>query len=135
MLEVRNPRLPDAFVEWSYKQREFIRLPDPPNTIALLSVPTTILHVDSDEAKAQLTGGSYGICLTFRWLVLLRKKWILVFCAIIIIIFSFCLCQKLSKLEEALEDSESMDDGFEEEEGEQEIVEEEEEIEEEGMYY
>ncbi|XP_043501928.1 dynein intermediate chain 2, ciliary isoform X1 [Polistes fuscatus] len=57
VLTVQNTRIPDSLVEWSWKLREFIRLPDPPNVITLMSVPGTILRKDSEEAKVQIAGG------------------------------------------------------------------------------
>ncbi|XP_015178921.1 PREDICTED: dynein intermediate chain 2, ciliary isoform X2 [Polistes dominula] len=57
VLTVHNTRIPDSLVEWSWKLREFIRLPDPPNVVTLMSVPGTILRKDSEEAKVQIAGG------------------------------------------------------------------------------
>ncbi|CAK9815927.1 Dynein intermediate chain 2, ciliary [Anthophora quadrimaculata] len=57
VLTVHNTRVPDSLVEWSWKMREFIILPPPPNLITFLSVPGLILHKDSEEAKIQLAGG------------------------------------------------------------------------------
>ncbi|XP_043667946.1 dynein intermediate chain 2, ciliary isoform X3 [Vespula pensylvanica] len=54
VLTVHNTRVPDSLVEWSWKLREFIKLPDPPNIVTLLSIPGTILRKDSEEAKIQL---------------------------------------------------------------------------------
>nr|XP_050849742.1 dynein intermediate chain 2, ciliary isoform X2 [Vespula vulgaris] len=54
VLTVHNTRVPDSLVEWSWKLREFIKLPDPPNIVTLLSIPGTILRKDSEEAKTQL---------------------------------------------------------------------------------
>lgn len=44
-------------MEWSWKLREFVRLPSPPHLVTLLNVTGTILHKDSEEAKMQLAGG------------------------------------------------------------------------------
>ncbi|CAK9798086.1 Dynein intermediate chain 2, ciliary [Anthophora plagiata] len=57
VLTIHNTRVPDSLVEWSWKVKEFIILPPPPNLITLLSVPGLILHKDSEEAKIQLAGG------------------------------------------------------------------------------
>ncbi|KAI4485814.1 hypothetical protein M0804_006303 [Polistes exclamans] len=57
VLTVQNTRIPDSLVEWSWKLREYIRLPDPPNVVTLMSVPGTILRKDSEEAKVQIAGG------------------------------------------------------------------------------
>ncbi|KAG7208577.1 hypothetical protein KM043_014788 [Ampulex compressa] len=57
VLTINNTRIPDSLVEWSWKLREFVKLPPPPNLMTLLSVPGTILHKDSEEAKIQLAGG------------------------------------------------------------------------------
>ncbi|XP_054001475.1 dynein intermediate chain 2, ciliary [Hylaeus anthracinus] len=57
ILTIHNPRVPDSLVEWSWKLKEFIKLPPPPHLVTLLSVPGIILHKDSDEAKIQLAGG------------------------------------------------------------------------------
>ncbi|XP_076162193.1 dynein intermediate chain 2, ciliary isoform X2 [Ptiloglossa arizonensis] len=56
ILTIHNTRVPDSLVEWSWKLKEFIKLPPPPNLITILSVPGIILHKESDEAKVQLTG-------------------------------------------------------------------------------
>ncbi|XP_032675983.1 dynein intermediate chain 2, ciliary-like [Odontomachus brunneus] len=56
VLTVHNTRIPDSLVEWSWKLREFVRLPSPPHLVTLLNVAGTILHKDSEEAKLQLTG-------------------------------------------------------------------------------
>ncbi|KAK2585476.1 hypothetical protein KPH14_010133 [Odynerus spinipes] len=57
VLTVHNTRIPDSLVEFSWKLREFVKIPDPPNVVTLLSVPGTILRKDSEEAKVQLAGG------------------------------------------------------------------------------
>lgn len=54
---MHNTRIPDALVEWSWKQKEFIRLPNPPHLVTMLNVPGTILHKESEEARIQLSGG------------------------------------------------------------------------------
>ncbi|XP_014477799.1 PREDICTED: dynein intermediate chain 2, ciliary isoform X2 [Dinoponera quadriceps] len=56
ILTVHNTRVPDSLVEWSWKLHEFIRLPSPPHLVTLLNIAGTILHKDSEEAKAQLAG-------------------------------------------------------------------------------
>lgn len=56
VLTIHNTRVPDSLVEWSWKLREFVRLPSPPHLVTLLNVTGTVLHKDSEEAKAQLTG-------------------------------------------------------------------------------
>lgn len=58
VLTVHNTRIPDSLVEWSWKLREFTRLPPPPHLVTLLDVTGTILHKDSEEAKVQLIGGT-----------------------------------------------------------------------------
>lgn len=60
MLTIQNTRVPDSLVEWSWKLREFVRLPPPPHLVTLLDVAGTILHKDSEEARMQLTGGTIG---------------------------------------------------------------------------
>ena len=60
MLTIHNTRIPDSLVEWSWKLRQFVRLPPPPNLVTLLNVTGTILHKDSEEAKVQLAGGTLG---------------------------------------------------------------------------
>lgn len=57
VLTVHNTRVPDSLVEWSWKLREFVRLPSPPHLMTLLNITGTILHKDSEEAKVQLAGG------------------------------------------------------------------------------
>nr|XP_031841350.1 dynein intermediate chain 2, ciliary isoform X2 [Nomia melanderi] len=57
VLTIHNTRIPDSLVEWSWKLKEFIKLPPPPHLITLLNVQGTILHKDSEEAKVQLSGG------------------------------------------------------------------------------
>ncbi|XP_043249584.1 dynein intermediate chain 2, ciliary [Colletes gigas] len=57
VLTIHNTRVPDSLVEWSWKLKEFIKLPPPPHLVTLLSVPGIILHKDSEEAKIQLAGG------------------------------------------------------------------------------
>lgn len=39
---------------------EFIMLPPPPHLVTVVSVPGSILHKDSEEAKIQLAGGLVG---------------------------------------------------------------------------
>lgn len=66
VLTVHNTRVPDSLVEWSWKWREFVRLPSPPHLMTLLNVTGTIMHKDSEEAKVQLAGGIIGkpfLCL------------------------------------------------------------------------
>ncbi|XP_018339741.1 PREDICTED: dynein intermediate chain 2, ciliary isoform X1 [Trachymyrmex septentrionalis] len=58
VLTIHNTRIPDSLVEWSWKLRQFVRLPPPPNLVTLLNVTGTILHKDSEEAKVQLAGGT-----------------------------------------------------------------------------
>uniref|UniRef100_A0A0C9RDK3 DYI2_0 protein n=1 Tax=Fopius arisanus TaxID=64838 RepID=A0A0C9RDK3_9HYME len=58
VLTVQDTRVPDALVEWSWKNMEFVRLPNPPNIITVFDVPGTLLSRDSEEAKTQL-GSSY----------------------------------------------------------------------------
>ncbi|XP_015109774.1 dynein intermediate chain 2, ciliary [Diachasma alloeum] len=58
VLTMQDTRVPDALVEWSWKEMEFVRIPNPPNIISVLDVPGTLLSRDSEEAKAQL-GSSY----------------------------------------------------------------------------
>lgn len=60
MLTIHNTRVPDSLIEWSWKLRQFVRLPPPPHLITLLNVTGTILHKDSEEAKVQLAGGILG---------------------------------------------------------------------------
>jgi len=60
VLTIHNTRIPDSLVEWSWKLREFVRLPPPPHLVTLMSVTGTILHKDSEEAKAQIAGGMIG---------------------------------------------------------------------------
>lgn len=57
VLQIQNTRIPDNLVEWSWKQREFIPVPNPPNIVTILNVPGILLHKDSEEAKMQLAGG------------------------------------------------------------------------------
>ncbi|KAL6255258.1 hypothetical protein P5V15_013596 [Pogonomyrmex californicus] len=57
VLTIHNTRVPDSLVEWSWKLREFVRLPPPPHLVTLLNITGTILHKDSEEAKVQLAGG------------------------------------------------------------------------------
>lgn len=63
MLTIHNTRVPDSLVEWSWKSREFIRLPPPPHLVTLLDIAGTILHKESEEAKVQLTGGISKVSL------------------------------------------------------------------------
>ncbi|XP_025990622.1 dynein intermediate chain 2, ciliary isoform X3 [Solenopsis invicta] len=58
VLTIHNTRVPDSLVEWSWKLREFIRLPPPPHLVTLLSITGTVLHKDSEEAKVQMAGGT-----------------------------------------------------------------------------
>ncbi|XP_034947579.1 dynein intermediate chain 2, ciliary [Chelonus insularis] len=58
VLTIHNPRIPDSLVEWSWKEGAFINLPKPPDIVTILSVPGTLLHKDSEEAKKQASGGS-----------------------------------------------------------------------------
>ncbi|KAL2726546.1 hypothetical protein V1478_006824 [Vespula squamosa] len=60
VLTVHNTRIPDSLVEWSWKLREFIKLPDPPNIVTLLNVPGIIIRKDSEEAKIQLENHEEG---------------------------------------------------------------------------
>jgi len=48
---MHNTRIPDSLVEWSWKLREFVKLPPPPHLVTLLNVVGSILHKESDEAK------------------------------------------------------------------------------------
>ncbi|XP_076240760.1 dynein intermediate chain 2, ciliary [Calliopsis andreniformis] len=57
VLSTHNTRIPDSLVQWSWKLKEFIRLPPPPHLVTLLNVQGAILHKDSEEAKIQLAGG------------------------------------------------------------------------------
>ncbi|XP_023290225.1 dynein intermediate chain 2, ciliary isoform X2 [Orussus abietinus] len=57
VLMTHNTRVPDSLVEWSWKLRDFVLLPNPPNLITLLSIPGTLLLKDSEEAKTQMAGG------------------------------------------------------------------------------
>ncbi|XP_076382491.1 dynein intermediate chain 2, ciliary [Megalopta genalis] len=57
VLTIHNTRVPDALVEWSWKLKEFVKLPPPPHLVTILNVQGTILHKDSEEAKIQLAGG------------------------------------------------------------------------------
>ncbi|XP_076393235.1 dynein intermediate chain 2, ciliary isoform X2 [Megachile rotundata] len=57
VLTIHNTRVPDSLVEWSWKLKNFIKLPPPPHLVTLLNVPGLILHKDSEEAKVQLAGG------------------------------------------------------------------------------
>ncbi|KAG5314080.1 DYI2 protein, partial [Acromyrmex insinuator] len=59
VLTIHNTRVPDSLVEWSWKLRQFVRLPPPPHLVTLLNVIGTILHKDSEEAKVQLAGGTF----------------------------------------------------------------------------
>ncbi|XP_071647830.1 dynein intermediate chain 2, ciliary [Temnothorax longispinosus] len=58
VLTIHNTRIPDSLVEWSWKLREFIKLPPPPHLVTLLDITGTILYKDSEEAKVQLAGGT-----------------------------------------------------------------------------
>ncbi|KYM96979.1 Dynein intermediate chain 2, ciliary [Cyphomyrmex costatus] len=58
VLTIHNTRVPDSLVEWSWKLRQFVRLPPPPHLVTLLNVTGTVLHKDSEEAKVQLAGGT-----------------------------------------------------------------------------
>jgi len=51
---MHNTRVPDSLVEWSWKLREFVRLPPPPHLVTLLNVTGNILHKESEEAKELL---------------------------------------------------------------------------------
>ncbi|XP_071858691.1 dynein intermediate chain 2, ciliary [Bombus fervidus] len=57
VLTIHNTRVPDSLVEWSWKLKSFILLPPPPHLITVLSVPGSLLHKDSEEARIQLAGG------------------------------------------------------------------------------
>ncbi|XP_046145422.1 dynein intermediate chain 2, ciliary [Osmia bicornis bicornis] len=57
VLTIHNTRIPDSLIEWSWKFKNFIKLPPPPHLVTLLNVPGMILHKDSEEAKVQLAGG------------------------------------------------------------------------------
>ncbi|CAD1473387.1 unnamed protein product, partial [Heterotrigona itama] len=57
VLTIHNTRIPDSLVEWSWKLKNFILLPPPPHLITVLSIPGSLLHKDSEEAKIQLAGG------------------------------------------------------------------------------
>ncbi|XP_020281477.1 dynein intermediate chain 2, ciliary [Pseudomyrmex gracilis] len=52
VLTIQNTRVPDSLVEWSYKLREFVRLPPPPHLMTLLSVTGTIVY--KEGAKIEL---------------------------------------------------------------------------------
>ncbi|KAJ8686658.1 hypothetical protein QAD02_022452 [Eretmocerus hayati] len=60
VLNTQNNRKPDNVVEWSYKQLDFVKIPDPPNVLTLLDVCGTLLHKESDEAERQLSGKPLG---------------------------------------------------------------------------
>lgn len=72
MLTIQNTRVPDSLVEWSWKLREFVRLPPPPHLVTLLDVAGTILHKDSEEARMQLTGGTIGKVFLFTAIINIR---------------------------------------------------------------
>lgn len=73
VLTIHNTRIPDSLVEWSWKLREFIRLPPPPHLVTLLDVTGTILHKDSEEAKVQLTGGTISKVALFTTIINICK--------------------------------------------------------------
>lgn len=52
--------MPDNLVQWSYKHREFVKMPEPPDIVTIINVCGTMLHKDSDEAKKQLSGVLVG---------------------------------------------------------------------------
>ncbi|XP_044009131.1 dynein intermediate chain 2, ciliary isoform X2 [Aphidius gifuensis] len=56
VLTMNDTRVPDSLVEWSWKKMEFVKLPKPKNIVNILSVPGTLLHRDSEEAKKQMAG-------------------------------------------------------------------------------
>jgi len=60
VLTIHNTRVPDSLVEWSWKLRQFIKLPPPPHLVTLLDITGTILHKDSEEVKVQLAGEAIG---------------------------------------------------------------------------
>lgn len=60
VLTTQNPRIPDNLVQWSYKYKDFVKVPDPPNIVSILNVPGTMLHKESEEAKKQMSGGYLG---------------------------------------------------------------------------
>ncbi|OXU21878.1 hypothetical protein TSAR_015959 [Trichomalopsis sarcophagae] len=57
VLTTQNPRVPDNLVQWSYKYKDFVKVPDPANIVSILNVPGTMLHKESEEAKKQMSGG------------------------------------------------------------------------------
>ncbi|XP_015597022.1 dynein intermediate chain 2, ciliary [Cephus cinctus] len=68
VLMVHNTRIPDSLVEWSWKWREFVRLPDPPHLVTLLNISGTMLLKESEEARVQMAGGvisEFPICFFF----------------------------------------------------------------------
>ncbi|XP_060526762.1 dynein intermediate chain 2, ciliary isoform X2 [Cylas formicarius] len=53
-LTTTNPQPPDSLVEFSYAQGEFVLLPPPGNTIVVYEHQGSLIHKDSEEARAQL---------------------------------------------------------------------------------
>lgn len=74
VLTIHNTRIPDSLVEWSWKLREFVRLPPPPHLVTLLNVTGTILHKDSEEARIQLAGGVIGSALSLSLASLMHSN-------------------------------------------------------------
>lgn len=60
VLTMNDTRVPDSLVEWSWNKMEFVKLPKPKNIVNILSVPGTLLHRDSEEAKKQMAGHCLG---------------------------------------------------------------------------
>uniref|UniRef100_A0A1B6DX00 Dynein intermediate chain 2, ciliary n=1 Tax=Clastoptera arizonana TaxID=38151 RepID=A0A1B6DX00_9HEMI len=54
VLLTNNPQLPDNLVEYSFKERSFVKVPLPSNIITLLSIEGTCLHKESEEAIKQI---------------------------------------------------------------------------------
>ncbi|XP_011505542.1 PREDICTED: dynein intermediate chain 2, ciliary [Ceratosolen solmsi marchali] len=55
-LTIKNTRVPNNLVVWSYHRREYVAVPHPPNIVTVLNVLGTVVHNDSEEAKKQLVG-------------------------------------------------------------------------------
>ncbi|XP_066595061.1 dynein intermediate chain 2, ciliary isoform X2 [Prorops nasuta] len=51
VLKVCNTRLPDSLVEWSWKLREYIKVPPPPNLITVFDISGTVLYKEIEETK------------------------------------------------------------------------------------
>lgn len=49
-----NPRLPDSLVEFNYATGQFVSLPRPGNLVVVYQAQGTALHIESEEARAQM---------------------------------------------------------------------------------